>query len=362
MIKNIQYLLALHCVDGLGPIRLKKVLEHFEDPKLAWEADLKEFRGIGMPQNVLENFKLKKQQLDPEDYFEKVQKSGIKVLTIFDEEYPKRLKDIYDPPQVLYYKGEILPQDSKAIAVVGTRKITGYGEIVTKKLTRGLSEAGFTIISGLATGVDTVAHKTALESGARTIAVLAGGINKIFPPQNTSLAQKISEGNGAYLSEYPLDYPHLSGNFPSRNRIISGLSVAVLVTEAAEDSGSLITARSALDQGREVFAVPGPITSSLSHGPASLIKDGAKLVTGVEDILKELGMDKNPISNAKYQMSNLSETETQILESLENEQRHIDELCRNLKKKSSEVSAALVRLEIMGIVKNLGSGTYIKTL
>lgn len=359
--KNLPYLLALHSVDGLGPIRLKKVLEHFEDPELAWNADPKELRAIGIPQNVLENLKLKKQTLDPQNYFEKVQKSGIKVLTIFDEEYPKRLKEIYDPPLVIYYKGEILPQDYKAIAVVGTRKITGYGELVTRKLTQGLSDAGFTIVSGLARGVDTVAHKQALDSGARTIAVLAGGINHIFPPQNTALAQKISE-NGAYLSEYPLDYPHLSGNFPSRNRIISGLSAAVLVTEAAEDSGSLITARLALDQGREVFAVPGPITSSLSQGPASLIKEGAKLVTNSNDILEELGIEKYSMPNIKLQISNLSQTENQILQSLENEQKHIDEISRNLKLKSSEVSAALIKMEILGMVKNLGGGNYTKLL
>lgn len=361
-VKNLAHLVALHSVDGLGPIRLKRLISHFQDPKLVWDAELKEISALGIPQNVLEILKEKKKSLDPQKYFEQIQNSGIKILNIFDEDYPQSLKDIYDPPVILYYKGNILPKDTKAFGVVGTRKITSYGKIVTEKLTSELISFGFTIVSGLARGVDTTAHKTALESKGRTLAVLGGGVNRIFPPENTRLALKIIDGKGAILSEYPPDYPSLSGNFPSRNRIISGLSKAVLVTEAAEDSGSLITARLALDQGRDVFAVPGPITSSLSEGTASLIKEGAKLTSRIEDILDELGINQNQKSNIKDQKGlNFTKEEKQILQCLENEQKHIDEICRELKISTSQLSALLIKMEILGAVKNLGGGIYIKT-
>ncbi|KKQ16143.1 MAG: protecting protein DprA protein [Candidatus Daviesbacteria bacterium GW2011_GWA1_36_8] len=191
----------------------------------------------------------------------------------------------------------------------------------------------------------------------QTSLFLGGGISKIFPPENTSLALKILE-NGAVLSEYHPDSPHLPGNFPARNRIIAGLSLGVLVTEAAQDSGSLITARLALEQGREVFAVPGPITSTVSEGTADLIKEGARVVTKVEDILEELGIEQYQITNDKLQMTNLSEMENQILKCLENETMHIDEICRQLKKPASEVSAHLIKMEIQGFIKNLGGGNY----
>lgn len=360
--KNIPYLLALHSIDGLGPIRLKAILDYFKDPKLAWEASLGEIRGIGVPENVARLLQETRKQLDPFAYAQEIQDTGILWLTIFDENYPKLLKQIYDPPVVLYYKGEILPQDQKAIAVVGTRKMSGYGKAVTDELTRGLVSFGLTIVSGLARGVDAEAHKIALEEGGRTLAILGGGINRIFPPENYSLAEQITRGHGAVISEFPPDYPSLAGNFPSRNRIISGLSKAVLVTEAAEDSGSLITARLALEQGREVYAVPGPITSSLSKGPIDLMKEGARPVYKVEDILEDLGINriKNQESRIKNEME-FSESERKILDCLENESMHIDEICRKLNLSASAVSATLLKMEIAGLVQNLGSGTYCMT-
>src|SRR3989344_6185816 len=261
---NVQYLLALHSVDGLGPIRLKALIDFYKDPKLAWEAEAKELKEIGIPQNVLEKLSEKRRTLDPNTNLENIQKMGIKWVSVFDETYPEALKQIYDPPIILYYKGDILPQDSFSIAIVGTRKMTGYGKLVTEKFTSHLVKSGFTVVSGLDRGVDSTAHLTAMEVDGRTLAVLGGGLNHIYPPENIGLVTKIIGGKGAVMSEYPPDVPSLPGNFPSRNRIISGLSKAVLVTEADIDSGSLITARVAIEQGREVFAVPGPITSSLS--------------------------------------------------------------------------------------------------
>lgn len=362
MMKNISYLLALHSIDGLGPIRLKAIIDYFKDPKLGWEASSKELVQIGIPKNAVELLVETRKKLDPESYAKSIKDSGIKWITIFDEDYPNQLLQIYDPPVVLYYKGEILPKDSQAIAVVGTRKMTGYGRVITEQFTQSLVGYGLTIISGLARGVDSEAHLSALNTGGRTIAVLGGGLNKIFPPENRSLAEKIIDGHGAVVSEFPPDYPSLPGNFPSRNRIISGLSLAVLVTEAAEDSGSLITARVALEQGREVFAIPGPITSSLSKGPIDLIKEGARPVMDAQEILDELGIREVQSSKLKVQSEmELSEGEKAILDCLENETKHIDEICRALNFSAASVSAHLLKMEISGLVQNLGSGNFCKS-
>lgn len=361
MIKNISYLLALHSIDGLGPIRLKALLDHFKDPKLAWEADVSEIRGIRVPQNVVDLWVESRKTLDPEDLAQSIIKVGIKWLTIFDENYPKLLKEIYDPPVVLYYKGEILKDDENAIGVVGTRKMTGYGKAVTKQFVEDLVRGGLTIVSGLARGVDSCAHQAAIECGGRTIAVLGGGLNNIYPSENKNLALEIINGHGAVISEYPPDDPSLPGNFPSRNRIISGLSQAILVTEAAEDSGSLITAKLAVEQGKEVFAVPGPITSSLSKGPIDLIKMGAKAAFDASEILEEMGIGK--IRNSKFEIRNnitLSEDEKQVLGCLENDTLHIDEIVRKLNVNAASVSAILIKMEIKGAVQNLGNGNYCK--
>lgn len=356
--------MALHNVDGLGPIRLKKIIDYFNDPKLAWEAKSKDLEALQIPYSIIENLEKARKEVDALEYVANLENSGIKFLTIFDDSYPKRLRQIYNPPIVIYYKGEILSLDDRALAVVGTRKVTGYGRTVTHKFTSDLVQNQFTIVSGLARGVDTVAHQTALEAGGRTIAVLGGGLNKIFPPENARLASEIIKGHGAVISEFPPDYPALAGNFPSRNRIIAGLAIGVLVTEAAEDSGSLITAKLALEEGREVFAVPGPITSSLSKGPAELIKQGAMLAFSTEDILHELGISgkQGPTIADGQANLKLSEIEKLILEKLENETKHIDLICRELGKTISEVSSSLVKMEIIGLVKNLGGGNYVKTL
>lgn len=356
---NVPYLLALHSIDGLGPIRLKAILEYFKDPKLAWEANIAELRKIGIPQNTIQKLIGTRSKLEPETYAEKIAQSGIKWITVFDDSYPKLLTQIYDPPAVLYFKGKLKP-DEKAIGVVGTRKITGYGKVVTEQFAKGLVAAGLTIVSGLARGVDAEAHKTAVAEGGQTIAVLGGGLNRIFPPENRGLAEKIASGFGAVISEFPPDYPALPGNFPARNRIISGLSLAVLVIEAAEDSGSLITARSALEQGREVFAVPGPVTSSLSKGTVDLIRAGAMAVFSPEDILEELDMNQVQSPKLKVQSENLSEEERRVLAVLENENRHIDEIGRELKFSSPKISALLLRMEISGLVQSMGAGIYCK--
>lgn len=370
---NIPYLLALHSIDGLGPVRLRAVLGYFKDPKLAWEGEIGEIRSIGIPEAVVQRLAETRKRLDPVSFAEKIKKTGISWITVFDEDYPKLLAQIYDPPVVLYFKGNFLlyssveelrsknSYDEKAVAVVGTRKITGYGRAVTQQFTAGLVDAGLTIVSGLARGVDSQAHLTAVIEKGQTIAVLGGGLNNIFPPENRKLAERIVAGFGAVISEFPPDYPPLPGNFPARNRIISGLSLATLVTEAAEDSGSLITARLALEQGREVFAVPGPVTSSLSKGPIDLIKDGARAVFSPEEILEELGIRKGERVKGEGESEiQVSEDEKKVLEALENENRHIDEIGRELQFPSPKISALLLKMEISGLVQNIGAGVYCK--
>lgn len=353
--KDIAYLLALHAVDGLGPIRLKQVLDYFPDAKQAWNATESELKKI-IPEKVVVSIVEKRKSLNPEKYLQSITNQGIKVVSLFDNDYPESLKQIYDPPIILYYKGELGSYLKKSVGVVGSRKMTSYGRLVTEDFVSGLVSGGLCIVSGLARGVDTVAHQSAVKAGGKTIAVLGGGLNKLFPPENASLVERIL-GQGVVLSEFPPDYPALAGNFPSRNRIIAGLSLGILVTEADEDSGSLITARLGLDLGKPIFAVPGSITSQLSKGPAMLIRDGATLVLEPKDVLDELGL--NSVEVEIKQIENLSEIEKLVLESTQNQGCHVDEICRELKRSVQEVSGILIKLEIQGYVRNLGGGVYI---
>lgn len=359
--KEFKYLLALHSIEGLGPSGIKKLFDYFGSFEAIWSARLPELSRFKFPEQLNENIKVAKKSLDPEKYFLQLEKSGIKIITIFNENYPPSLREIHGAPMIIYYKGEITGDIlEKCFGVVGTRKPTGYGRVVTEKLTKELVEAGLTIVSGLARGVDTIAHYATIAAGGKTLAVLGGGLFQIFPSENIRLAEKISLGFGAVLTEFPPAYPHLAGNFPARNRIISGLSKGVLVTEAAEDSGSLITARLALEQGREVFAVPGPITSSMSEGTSFLLKEGAKLVSSARDILEELGI--KPASKVSVSQLNLSSEESEILEFIKDESKHVDEIARELKKKIADISSILLKLEILGVVQNLGAGNYLAAI
>ncbi|OGE24998.1 DNA protecting protein DprA [Candidatus Daviesbacteria bacterium RIFCSPHIGHO2_02_FULL_39_12] len=357
---NKVYLLALHSIDGLGPIRLKAILDYFKDPKLAWEADGLEFSKIGIPKNVVELLVQRRKKLEPLTFAQLIKDARIDWLTILDGGYPKLLSQIYDPPSVLYYKGDVNILNTKSVAIVGTRKITNYGKAITEQFTKTLASAGLTIVSGLARGVDSYAHWAAINAGGQTVAVLGGGLNNIFPPENIGLAQKIADGSGIVISEFPPDSPSLAGNFPARNRIISGLSLATLVIEAAEDSGSLITARLALEQGREVFAVPGPVTSALSKGPIDLIKEGATPVFDPKEILEQLGIKgrKQATGDRLAHETNLTEEEKAILKALENETLHIDEIGRKIDFPSGKLAAFLLKMEIAGLVQNLGCGNY----
>lgn len=287
-----RYWVALSVFPGVGPVRFKLLRNYFGSAKAAWDADPETLKKIHLGDKLIDQFVEFRNTFRVDDYLAKLNSLHVHVLTIDDPRYPKRLAQIPDAPFLIYIKakpGQDKLNLDRTIAVVGTRKITRYGEEVTKRLVTGLVSYGFTIVSGMAYGVDAVAHQAAIDAGGKTISVLGCGIDIIAPPSNARLYHAIGEeGYGAIVSEMPLGLRPNKGLFLARNRIISGLSMGVLVTEGADDSGALITARNAGEQGREVFAVPGPITSPYSRGPAQLIKKGAKLVESVEDILDEI--------------------------------------------------------------------------
>jgi len=356
---DLPYYLALAAVPGIGPTRFKVLLKHFQTAENVWKASDKTLDKILTP-SLFNQFTQFRQSFNVDKYLEKIEKSKINVVTIDEENYPKRLKEIDQAPPVLYVKGA-LPINEKALAVVGTRKITGYGRQATEILVRDLVAAGFTIVSGLAFGVDSHAHRVTVGNGGETIAVLGGGVDVVYPRENEALAREIEEGFGAVISEFPLGMQSVPGNFPARNRIISGLSLGVLVTEAGEDSGSLITADFAAEQGREVFAVPGPIFSSLSKGPSQLIKQGAKLVTNVEDILEELNLDSTLPGVERAAFKADSKEEQAILDLLKGGPVHVDELARASKLPAAKVGSLLSLMELKGQIKNLGQNKYSST-
>lgn len=283
-----KYFNAFNLIDNLGPISFKKLLAYFNSLEEAWSANINQLRKASLENIVIENIKRQRGQINPGEQMARLEKEGVDLITILDENYPKLLKEIYAPPAVLYIRGNLQPDD-KCIGIVGTRRPSPYGQQTTPLITNDLVQAGLTIVSGLAKGIDTLTHQTALKFHGRTIAVLGSGLDKksIYPFVNQPLAEEISQ-NGAVISEFPIGTQPLAQNFPQRNRIISGLSLGVLVIEAPGKSGALITAKNALEQNRDVFAIPGSIMNKNSLGPNNLIKMGAKLVNQTNDILDEL--------------------------------------------------------------------------
>lgn len=357
------YLIAFSTVPNIGSGRLKLLMDFFGSAQNAWQASEDEMRKVGLPKDALEGLLRQKRILNPQQYVEGILRRGIKFITINEILYPDRLRNISDPPNVLFLKSLLSTEQivdltkRKIIGVVGTRKMTKYGEEVTAKLTCELVTAGFTIVSGMALGVDGVAHKTSLSSGGKTIAVLGAGVEVIYPPAHRELYNSIFEQGGVILSEVAPEKTVNRGIFPARNRIISGLSEAVLVTEGAIDSGSLITARAALDQGREVFAVPGPINSQMAEGTNFLLKQGAKLVTGIDDILETLGYEGSAqVKTSGYNAFPKGDTrdEQKIIDLLINEPKEFDELVNKSGLSPSRLSSLLSIMEVKGMVKNGG--------
>ncbi len=359
MQKDLQFWVALNKA-GLGPASFEKLLDYYKTAEKAWLAFESDLRRIGLDKRALPGFLEKRSKINPEKELSKIQKLGIKILTIKDKKYPKALAEIPKPPPVLFYKGELKKEDESAFAVVGTRRLTPYGKRVCEKITYGLAKNGLTVVSGLALGIDSVAHKTALEAGARTIAVLGTSLDFIYPQTNKNLAEKIVQ-NGAVISEFPLGTQGFPGNFPQRNRIISGLSLGTLVIEAAARSGSLITARFALEQNREVFTIPGSIYSSQSEGCNNLIKMGARAVTDYDDILDELSLKDKWKGGKKEKVSFENKDEERIWKVLDSDRAvHIDRIAEKSGLAIFEVSSVLTLMEMKGMVKNLGAQNYVR--
>lgn len=354
----------VNLVSGIGPVRAKRLRERFGSLELALlkrESDLRSVEGIG-PELA---GKLAAWESTTE--FEKERKwaeeLGLTILTLADAAYPESLREIYDPPLVLYIKGKIPETWPRGVGVVGSRETSHYGLETAKKLSYQIGYAGVPVISGLARGIDTAAHLGALAAKGTTWAVLGCGLDQMYPPENDSLAAKIVESGGCLISELPLGTSPDKRTFPMRNRIVSGLSFGVLVIEAGRKSGALITARQALDQGRQVFAVPGRIDNPLAQGCHQLIKDGAKLVEGVEDILTELEflLPKESVSTPRPLPGNLTGEEEKIYAAIELDETPIDSIIQKTGLPSGTVSSTLLRLEMKKLVRQLPGKVFVRT-
>lgn len=352
MTGDLDIWLALQSVPGLGPSRLKVLQENFNPISKLRELsseDIARTEGIGhlLALAISEKLKVSAVCNIVPDFPE-----GVSLVTISESDYPRNLYNIYDPPPVLYFKGDLLEKDEAAVAVVGTRNPSQYGLRAAEFITKGLVEVGLTVISGLAAGIDSCAHETALRCGGRTIAVLASGLEEIYPYFNKRLSEEITR-HGALVSEMchsPLKFEKWS--FPKRNRIISGLSLGTVVIEGARDSGSLITAGFALEQNREVFAVPGTVFSKQSFGPNSLIKSGAKLIQTVEDILEELPLKINKPRTAPVLLT-LTEKEKKVFETLSSGPKNMDIICESSGITTPELSSMLLSMQLRDLVKEL---------
>ena len=356
---HLKYLLGLSLVDGIGPAKFQALIEYFGDPLQAWQADRDALVRLGLDKRTLNNFLEARQTLDLERKMAEIESAGVTLLPFRSADYPSQLAEIPNPPMLLQMAGEITAADINMIAVVGTRRVTSYGRQMTREIVTGLVRRGITIVSGLARGIDTIAHTTALELGGRTIAVLGSGLGQIYPPENRNLAHDIvKSGQGALLSEYPLDKKPQAKNFPPRNRIISGLTFGSCVVEGQIKSGALITAKFAADQGREVFAVPGNVTSPASEGPNALIQQGAKLVTCVEDILEEINPERVRAQVAVQMALPESAEEAAMLPHLSRSPQHVDDICRLSGLPASIVGSTLTLLELKGVVTHVGGMKY----
>jgi DNA processing protein len=357
---DIKYWLGFNLVNGIGPAKLQALLDYYGDLGAAWQASEEQLQRIGLDKRAIATFQEVRTTVDLEGYAARVAAAGIDVLTWQSERYPRLLREVAASPPVLYVAGKLQEMDSWAVAVVGTRRVTPYGRQITRELVAGLARSNVTIVSGLARGIDGIAHKTALEVGGRTIAVLGSGLASIYPPEHRSLAKEIVEnGQGVVVSEYALDTPPDAKNFPPRNRIISGLSLGTIVVEAGERSGALITANFAAEQNREVFAVPGNINSQASRGPNQLIQQGAKLVLGVEDVLEELNLTMVTQQVAVQMALPESQEEAALLAHLSPQPVHVDDLTRTTGLSSAQVGSTLALMELKGMVQQVGGMKYV---
>lgn len=353
-----RYWIGFTLVKGIGAVRFQRLLDRFGDAESAWGGAPVELARAGLSAKLIERLVAVREKVDLSHIWDQIQSKGIHVLTWLDETYPQRLKEIEQPPPVLYVRGELSTEDEWAVAIVGSRRVTPYGRQVTEEITSFLAGNGITVVSGLARGVDVIAHKAALKAGGRTLAVLGSGVDRIYPPENRSVAEQIFE-HGAVLSDYALGTPPESSNFPPRNRIISGLSMAVIIVEAGQTSGALITAEFAADQGREIFAVPGNIYAPQSKGTNKLIQQGALPLLSASDIMQALNLTRVGQQKAARKALPADDVEAKLLTAMGEEPLHVDEIRNQTGLPVEKVSATLVMMELKGMVRQVGNMQYV---
>jgi DNA processing protein len=358
---ELRYWLGFNLVRGIGPVRLRRLIDTFGDLATAWSASAQDLRAAKISQRVVNNVLKIRSTFD--DDFEKIKRRldrlNVQVITWDSPEYPVLLRQIVDPPPVLFVRGKLLPTDEWAVAMVGSRKATVYGREVARQLAMDLAHNGITVVSGLARGIDGLSHKAALEAGGRTIAVFGSGVDVIYPNEHRELANQII-ANGALISNYPLGTRPEGANFPPRNRIISGLSLGTIVVEAGLRSGALITSDFALDQGRDVFAVPGSILSPASAGCNRLLRDGAAIVTEVRDVLETLQLGQVAEKQSAREILPENAIEAALWEQLSAEPSHLDDLARKTAMPIEQVSSTLVMMELKGMARQVGSLQYVR--
>ncbi len=352
------YWVGFNLVRGIGAVRLKGLLDFFGSLEIAWQAPVDALQAAGLSGKIIENLLVVRKGVNLERVWERIQTQGIHVMTWDDEAYPHRLKEIDQPPPVLYVRGEILDEDNFSVAVVGTRRITPYGRQVAEEVGRFLAQHGITVVSGMARGVDSVTHDACLRAGGRTFAVLGCGVDVIYPPEHERLAGRIIE-RGALISDYGPGTPPDSANFPPRNRIISGLSMATVVVEAGETSGALITATFAAEQGRDVLAVPGNINAPQSKGTNRLIQQGARPLLKPDDILDALQLELVNEHHEARAVLPAEPLEACILQVLGSQPLHVDEIGVQSGLSIDKVSATLTIMELKGMVRQVGGMNYI---
>lgn len=352
-----KYWVALQQTPSIGPSRLERLRQAYgDDLEQAWRAPAGQLLKV-LSQHVVDSIVATRASLDLEALADRIEQVGATVLTRADPQYPPLLQHISMPPTVLYMRGAMTAADETGVAVIGTRRVTAYGREVTSRIAGDLARAGVTVVSGLALGVDGIAHTAALDAGGRTIAVLGSGIDHVYPPEHRALALRIAQ-QGAILSEHPPGVRSDPRFFPARNRIVAGMTLGTLVTEAPLKSGSLITTSFAGDYGRDVFAVPGSILSPNSEGCNKLLRDGAVVTTGAEDILRELQLGDLPEQRAVQQALPLASEERRLLGFLSHEPRHIDDIADAADLPIAEIATTLLMMELQGLVRNHGAQQY----
>ena len=356
---------ALNMVPKMGPVRLRKLLEVFETPERILQAKRSELRTIdGVGNEVAEQIANWESSVDLSAELARIRDFGAEVITAESPKYPRQLREIHAPPIVLYVWGELTERDQHAIGVIGSRRTSHYGAECAKKLSYQLAYSGLTVISGLARGIDTAAHQGAIAAKGRTVAVIGSGLLNLYPPENAALAEKIRDGNGAVVSEFSMEIEPDRQTFPMRNRIISGWSHGILVVEAGLNSGALITASQAIEQGRSVYAVPGHINTPTAHGSNRLIQQGAKLVMEAADILDDLQIllpEKQKIpTTATRALPEMSDEERRVYEAINSTETPIDQISTAAELPSATVSSLLLRLELKHLVKQLPGKYFVK--